>query len=536
MKRKAFLLAAMLCVTFCAGCGKKNDESSRKRRKDSDAESISSADEQSSGDGESDGDSLPDSAESSDALAQELKSGGPYYAYDSESDCYLILKFGSSDHYLFDDADYIIRGYDKSGGEKVFYWQRTYPDSCWSEGYISGGTENSVELKEPGYIRGSRTLDYYRYMTFTKNSDGSWDDSEGHTYLPGQPGFSGGRTEPAQTDPTQTEPSGQSSSQSGEVICDWEKATKWDRQLEDGASATITLPQSNQDILSFDIYRPGPNPWSVQGKYLNITLEKGYRYRVSFEYKTELFNENAGYDPDAHHALVSLVQNYDPWEPYFEATLKLNRSEFTNASYEFNMDSPTDSNVFCGFGFGGIGSTGCHAEIRNFKIEKIDVPILSSAEVIYDWRDIMKWDYQVEDGASATVTLPEPNQDGLCFDISRPGPNPWSVQGKYLDVALHQGSRYRVSFEYKASTYNESAGYDQDAHHALVSLIQNYEPWNPYFEATLKLNRNTFTKASFEFTMDAPTDYNVFCGFGFGGIGNTSCYAEIRDFKIEKIS
>ncbi len=533
MRKKALFLAAVICAAFCTGCADDGEESSRKRRnRSSDEDSVSSVEELSSeaepdenSENDSTEESQPDSPRVPDTLVRELKSGGPYYAYDSDSDCYLVMTFGGSDRYLFEDADYLIRGYSTGGEEAKFYWNRVAPDSCYSEGYINDWSESYVELREPGYIRGNLAEGNYRLIRFTRNSDSSWDDGEGHTFKPGQPNFDG-----------ETAPADQGDSQNPQTVYDWSNAANWDYQVEDGARAAVRLPNARNNTLTLDVSKPGPNPWSVQGKYLNITLEHGCRYRVSFEYKTRTYREGAGYDPDAHHALISLIQNYEPFEPYFEVTMKLNRSDFTNASYEFTMNSPTDRNVFAGFGFGGIGDAGCYAEIRNFRIEKIDNPVISAAEVVYDWRNIMKWDCYVEDGAAANITLPMPDQDGLVFDISKSGPNPWSVQGKYLDVALHQGCRYRVSFEYKASTYNESAGYDPNAHHALISLLQNYEPYEPYFEATMKLNHSTFTEVSYEFTMNSPTDYNVFCAFGFGALGNTSCHAEIRNFRIQKLS
>lgn len=158
-----------------------------------------------------------------------------------------------------------------------------------------------------------------------------------------------------------------------------------------------------------------------------------------------------------------------------------------------------------------------------------------TAAELYSYRDYTHWDTQVEDGASAIVSVPEPGHDSLYIDAYKSGPNPWSVQAKYLDIALQEGTRYRVSFAYQTQTYNEGAGYDSGSHSLLLSFIQNYDPFDPYFETTLKLNQKEFTDFSAEFVMDHASDSNVFCGFSFGGLGDVSVRAEIRDFKIEQI-
>jgi len=387
MRRNAVLLTILLCTSLCAGCGEKHENNSGKRLRDSSSDIIPffREDEQSSETEESDNtesseaeksdntesseaesvsESQPDEQAGSDAAIRELQRTGILYAYDSDSECYLVLKFDKTDHYLFDSADYIIRGYDKNGAEKEFYWYRTTPDSCWSEGFVNSTTETSVEMREPGYVRGTFANDYYRYFTLTRNSDGSWDDGEGHTFVAGSPIFNG------EAPQNQTTPSNQGEAGVTELY-NWSQAAHWDSQIEDGASAYITLPQPGFDTLFCSVHSPGPNPWSVQAKFTDIALHQGNRYRVSFEYKAETYNEGEGYDPQSHHALISFIQNYEPYDPYFEATLPLNCTPFKAVSYEFTMDYPTDYDVFCGFSFGGLGDTECGIRVRNFKIEQI---------------------------------------------------------------------------------------------------------------------------------------------------------------------
>ena len=155
------------------------------------------------------------------------------------------------------------------------------------------------------------------------------------------------------------------------VLYDWHDTDRWTWWNEDGTDASFAMIGESEDTLMIDTSKSGPNPWSVQAKFVGVRLQQGRTYRLTFDYSAKLWGEGSGYDPSAHHALVSLIQDYDPYAPYFEATLRLDQKDFQTVTYEFQMSEPTDNNVFIGFSFGNLGETGCTAQIRRIQLEQL---------------------------------------------------------------------------------------------------------------------------------------------------------------------
>lgn len=166
-----------------------------------------------------------------------------------------------------------------------------------------------------------------------------------------------------------TEP--ESSASDSIVLCDWRETDRWTWYNDDGTDATFALLAASDHTLMIDTTKSGPNPWSVQAKYTGVRLKQGCTYRLTFDYSCQLFGTGAGYDVNAHHGLVTVLQDYEPYDPYFESTLRLDRKDFQTMTYEFEMTEPSDDNVFIGFSFGNLGNTGCTAQIRHIQLEQI---------------------------------------------------------------------------------------------------------------------------------------------------------------------
>ncbi len=102
--------------------------------------------------------------------------------------------------------------------------------------------------------------------------------------------------------------------------------------------------------------------------------------------------------------------------------------------------------------------------------------------------------------------------------ITNGGDVSYAVQFNYPGLELIQGHTYQVSFDARAVESRSIA----------VSMNQNYDPWNSYFnqEFTLGTDNQTFT---FEFTMEEASDENSRLEFDLGisdadvYIDNVSC-------------
>lgn len=162
------------------------------------------------------------------------------------------------------------------------------------------------------------------------------------------------------------------------LLCKQTERENWFFWTESEAGASADMFFSNEDNPSeviMDIDDPGDNLWSVQAKYENITLEKGHKYRVSFDYMANaLTRAQQKYTISNHHGEFAFLQNYDPYEPYYKEKLELQtkyNEYYQHVETTFIMTHDTDTNVFCGFSFGGLGDVGALVKIANFKLEKI---------------------------------------------------------------------------------------------------------------------------------------------------------------------
>lgn len=186
-----------------------------------------------------------------------------------------------------------------------------------------------------------------------RNSDGNYTDSDANMYFKGTP--------------WDNLPADYATPQ---LICrqnenDWAFWVDYDS----GADAEAYITDNRyQDELATYVYAPGSDPWSVQAKYENFALEKGSKYRVSFDYSIDFSDSRR---IDRNYTTFVLQHNGEPYDTYCEGELKLYNGEvYNHAEITFIMMENTDNNVFCGFNFGAIGSD-ISAHIANFCVEKL---------------------------------------------------------------------------------------------------------------------------------------------------------------------
>lgn len=113
--------------------------------------------------------------------------------------------------------------------------------------------------------------------------------------------------------------------------------------------------------IKVSVENGGAEVWYVQGSYANITLEKGAKYRLEFDYSA---NKNASLG-------VNVQQNHDPYGQYFYESFDYSMSE-QHFSETFTMTEDTDDNVVIVFNCGGEDiPSGFTASITNLSLVKI---------------------------------------------------------------------------------------------------------------------------------------------------------------------
>ncbi len=193
-----------------------------------------------------------------------------------------------------------------------------------------------------------------------------------------------------------------------EVIASQQDWEKWGFYFNDGADGEGYVADNDDDEVYLQIKDSGENPWSVQARfpdpqYGHLTLEKGAKYHIHFEYRiwvytnnymtgqVERWNDaaNYGYNKLDAQPYFSLEQDAEGYHRYFEMPLKVNEhiedldgkggnlyEGFTYVDTSFTMHDETDNNVFFGFNSGNLHEWeeyDMHAEVRikNFRIEKV---------------------------------------------------------------------------------------------------------------------------------------------------------------------
>ena len=350
MKKRVFaLLCATVTAMSCAGCGSDSSETSGGNNS-SIAETTTAAEPNVTTAASGNGENISTTTTKPSELIERLLMNDSYYAEDRDvkgNRIYWILKLvrvGNSVSYTkvaYSDLDTILKTEEGIPVQSTGMGSEANGVMNMSS---TGGTDQfgNISLSDISFLLSARR-------------DGAWMDNRSLIYVAGNPW--------GDVNTTLEEP---------EVLFDWNDASHWHFQVEDGADATTGFSKDDNDhTVEMNITVPGPNPWSSQAKFRGMKLEQGCKYRISFEYQTDTRETYEGYDPSGHHALISIIQDYDPYSPYFEDQLPLNMEEWTPYSKTFVMRDESDERVFCAFSFGALGGTFCYAKIRHFKFEKL---------------------------------------------------------------------------------------------------------------------------------------------------------------------
>lgn len=213
----------------------------------------------------------------------------------------------------------------------------------------------------------------------------------------------------------------------------------WAVMFAEGGDGKATI---SDNALHIETTAAGAVDYSVQVVQPQIPLEKGQKYRLSFDaYADEARTIKTGISaPDLNYSR------------YFDDTTVELKTEKQKYAYEFNMYSNSDANARVEFNLGNQGSTAA-VHISNVRLEKIGAADEVKKSVLPDGNYVYNggfeegadrldyWTVDKKDGAQAAVTNSN-NQRELEVKTSADGQVVVSQ-----DVAVQGGKDYMLMFD-----------------------------------------------------------------------------------------
>ncbi len=275
----------------------------------------------------------------------------------------------------------------------------------------------------------------------------------------------------------------------------------------EGVKQTLTAEQGK---LKIDLSSDGNQSSAAQVFQGNLKIEKGKNYRVSFDASSsvsreiQVLVEQSGGNR-VKYAEVKTIQLTPETKPY---------------SLEFSMTAETDSAARLLFALGKM-NTKVGAKhtiyIDNVCLGQIDavtekpakpVEVVAVDQIKGGTFDSDDYDWLFWTGASA-FNIVEKGEAKIV--INHAGNETWSVQYVQEDLQLVKGQTYVIKFDARSTI----------ARDIQVIMEFNGAPYTKYFgpkAVSLTTKMNTYT---YEFTMDAATDFKAHLVFALGKVGNT---------------
>lgn len=374
MKRLLAFLSALACVTAMTACSftrsdtdfsSRSDDSSRSDSSSRTSRDSSTSDDESSSSRTDDSSSSAAADDDDEGLTpaeddtwSALLNQSYYYAdsHENVGDFYWVYTF---------DFDGVTGRYSSEGryaDGSVVPGLKGEPWELMSSGSFTVERDGTVNMLEEMYL-GPTNHNYLvsnREFTITLNSDGTLSDTLGYTYFPGKPWPDQSLLDEPVVIATSDE---------------WENWYVW-IDYDNGAEGDwyAYTDDDGTEGLFVTIDDPGPDPWSVQAKFENLTLEYGSTYHVSFYY--QLWTPpwiTSGYTPSEHTASFAIQHNGGEYETYHEENIPVSghTEGFNHVDTTFVMTGSTDTNAFLGINAGGIGNINATLTVKNLVIEKL---------------------------------------------------------------------------------------------------------------------------------------------------------------------
>jgi hypothetical protein len=237
---------------------------------------------------------------------------------------------------------------------------------------------------------------------------------------------------------------------------------------------------------------PGPNRWSVGISGPGISVEKGKKYLVEFEAKSDVPIE----------IISQVYYNSDPWTSYSGENAFTLTGKMAKYSFTFTMRADSDPKAGLQFMFGG--------QVKAVvTYDKVTVKCLG--------KDLSTGDADKDPGMGTGVWYFWTGQTGQgaykkenstnIVTVTDPGPNRWSTGISENGLDMISGNIYRVDFEAKSDPPIEVTS----------QVYFNSVPWTSYSKGHIFKLSKKMEKYSYSFTMSADTDPKAGLQFMFGG-------------------
>jgi len=290
----------------------------------------------------------------------------------------------------------------------------------------------------------------------------------------------------------------------------------WTFLTASGGAATVNVEEG---VMHVQIENGGTTDYGVQLLQAPIHLEKGAKYKASFDMKAE----------NPRQVKLKIGGDGDRgWKDYAAIPPFTVSTEMTNYEFEFTMKDDTD--VKARFEF-NMGLDDNDVWIDNVKLIKTeDAPVIDPSEIarppllsgnyIYNGtfdqgpNRMGFWNFVVDSTAKATYYIgSDVNERRFETRIEKGGTSRGAIRLVQPGINIENGKTYKVSFE-------ASAANTRTIEVEIASNLHN----SSIFATTFEISKESKIY-EFEFTMDKDSDKNGELRFNLGG-SNVNVYID----------
>ena len=277
-----------------------------------------------------------------------------------------------------------------------------------------------------------------------------------------------------------------------------------DSSVASKASAALDS-LSEKNAIQVKIDDTGDADWKIQFKQNNVKLEKGKKYKLTFDAKSTL-------DRDIMYAIQRDGSSDNNWDAYTGSNVIRLGKDYETYELGFEMMKDTDSKSIFTISMGAVGGkqiTDTHTvTIDNVKVEEVD-ELDNFDNALIKNGDFSKgntgWGVFADGSADAESDLSGGNAN---INIKDTGDADWKIQLKQENVKLEQGKKYRLSFDVESSI-DRTIQYN---------LQENGGGWTPYSQGLIELNKDEKKEFEVTFVMDKADESALF-NIAMGAVG-----------------
>jgi hypothetical protein len=288
--------------------------------------------------------------------------------------------------------------------------------------------------------------------------------------------------------------------------------TPWALQRFDSAAVTAAIANGQYVITRANDAKAGDtNSYGIQLMQKPIKIEKGKTYSVSYAVKA-----------DSSFSITAYIGvNLTPWYAYSSYNQAIVTKTPDTFSFEFSMDSATDTLARIAFDLGFMRTKGTITFDFISVIGKAAVVPPQQGELIkngdFSSTSLGNWNLTIRSGANSKATKKVVNGE-LQVDITKmctplDSAQGWDVQLNQTGLKLEKGKQYQVTWDARSNFPFQMACY----------VAMNKTPWGIYSSYyTFMVGEDMDTTQLLTFTMGDTADPGARIGFDLGDMTDTT--------------